>query len=221
MTSGKTIPKELIQQMRKEILRDKSKYQVAKEMKIPYSTVHKHTKDLPNKYKREPYISGKPLELLKQLLKDGYVYTQENRNALRSLQKHFPEIKRSQFKNKSIYYLEDKNKLALKEMMKRDTSRIISFQELSRMSQVFHTDLEIQHKRGFLGKNPRPKRYRIKKFRQYLQSNSKEKQTKIDDFLGRFLHSELLLWFCIFEGWFKRVGTSGLVKFCIVIMILV
>ena len=140
----------------------------------------------------EPYIHGKNLERLKQLLRDGYVYTGKNRNRLRFLQKIFPVIRRSQFKNKSIYYLEDKNKLALQEMMKQDKSRIISFQELSRLSQVFNTNLKIQQKRVFLGKYLKPKRYKIKKFKQHGQSDSKEKQLKIDDFFGRFLHSELL-----------------------------
>ena len=82
-------------------------------MHLHPTTVYEHTKDLPNKYHREPYISGKPLELLTQLLEKGYVDTEENRNALRALQRYFPQIKRSQFKNKSCYYLEDKNKLAL------------------------------------------------------------------------------------------------------------
>jgi len=142
--------------------------------------------------KKLPCVEGESLELLKQLLQDGYAYTGKNRNKLRFLQKIFPIIKRSQFKNKSIYYLEDKNKLALQAMMKQDTSRIISYQELSFMSQVFHTDLEIKQKRSFLGKNPRPRRYKIRKFRKPHHSFSKEKQTKIDDFLGRFLHSEVL-----------------------------
>ncbi len=140
----------------------------------------------------KPYIHGETLELLKQLLKDGYVYTGNNRNKLRFLQRIFPVIKRSQFKNKSIYYLEDKNKIALKEMMKQNTSHIISYQELSLMSKVFNTDLEIQQKRRFLGKYLKPKRYKIKKFGQHRQLDSKEKQSKIDDFLGRFLHSEVL-----------------------------
>lgn len=62
-------------------------------------------------------IHGEALDLLKQLLQNGFVYTGNNRNKLRFLQRIFPVIKRSQFKNKSIYYLEDKNKLALQEMM--------------------------------------------------------------------------------------------------------
>ncbi len=194
---GKPISRDLIQKIREEILKGKSKYSVAKEFKLIPETVYKYTKDLPNKYKREPYISGKPLELLKQLIGKGYVYTKDNGIALRSLQKHFPAIKRSQFKNKSIYYLEDKNKQALQEMMKQDTSRIISYQELGRMSKVFNTDLEIKQKRAFLGKNLKPRRHKIRKFKQQHQSYSKEKQSILDDFLGRFLHSELLCWFCV------------------------
>jgi len=93
MITGKTISKELIQQIREEVLRSKSKHQVSREMNITDTVVYKYTKDLPNKYHREPYISGKPLELLKELLEKGYVYTEENRNALRALQRYFPQIK--------------------------------------------------------------------------------------------------------------------------------
>jgi hypothetical protein len=63
------------------------------------------------------------------------------------------------------------------------------------MSKVFNTNLEINQKRRFLGKNPKPRRYKIKKFKQQYQSKSKEKQSILDDFFGRFLHSELLVRF--------------------------
>lgn len=192
MVSGKPISRELIQQMREEVLKGKSKYRVAKEIHLNPTTVYEYTKDLPNKYHRDPYISGKPLELLKQLLEKGYVYTEENRNALRSLQRFFPQIKRSQFKGKSCYYLEDKNKLALLELMKQNTSRIISYQDIAKACQVFNTDIEIHEKRVFLGKNRWRKARKIKESVGHYGFNPKEKQMKIDDFLGRFLHSDVL-----------------------------
>jgi hypothetical protein len=192
MVSGKSISKERINQIREEVLKGKSKFQVAKDMHLHPTTVYEHTKDLPNKYHREPYISGKPLELLKQLLEKGYVYTEENRNALRSLQRFFPQIKRSQFKGKSCYYLEDKNKFALLELMKQNTSRIISYQDIAKACQVFNTDIEIHEKRGYLGKNRWRKARKIKESVGHYGFNPKEKQTKIDDFLGRFLHSDVL-----------------------------
>ncbi len=77
-------------------------------------------------------------------------------------------------------------------MMKQNKSRIINYQELGKVCKIFNTNLEINEKRAFLGRNTRPRRYKIKKFRKFYQLDSKEKQTKIDDFFGRFLHSELL-----------------------------
>jgi len=118
-------------------------------------------------HKKSLCIEGENLQLLKELLKNGFVFTGNNRNRLRFLQKLFPSIKRSQFKNKSIYYLEDKNKIALREMMKQDSSRIISYQDLSRMTQVFNTDIEINHKRSFIGRNRERRGYKIKSLKQH------------------------------------------------------
>ncbi len=186
------LTKDDIQRMREELLKGKSKFQVSREMNLHPTTVYEYTKDLPNKYHREPYISGKPLELLKQLLEKGYVYTEENRNALRALQRYFPQIKRSQFKGKSCYYLEDKNKQALLELMRQNTTRIISYQDIAKACQVFNTDIEIHEKRSFLGKNRWRKARKIKESTSRSNYNPKEKQTHLDDFLGRFLHSEVL-----------------------------
>lgn len=170
-----------------------SKHAVAKEMGLSPDTVYKYTKDLPSKHPRQPYISGKSLDLLNELLEKGFVYTRENRVALRSLQRHFPSIKRSQFKGKSIYYLKDKNDVALREMLKQNTSRVINYRELSNVSKTFHTDLSKPEKKRFFGKKgqiSRRKKQRSKEKKVYVY---KEKQKKIDDFLGRFLHSEVLL----------------------------
>ena len=50
-------------------------------------------------------VEGESLDLLKELLQNGYIHTGKNRNKLRFLQRVFPVIKRSEFKNRSIYYL--------------------------------------------------------------------------------------------------------------------
>lgn len=115
-----------------------------------------------------------------------------NGNKLRFLQRWFPVIKRAQFKNKSIYFLEDKNKFTLQEMMKQNSSRIISYQDLSKRSLVFNTDVEIQQKRAFLGKNRHKKIRKIKESVCRCDSIPKEKHPQLDNFLGRFLHSEVM-----------------------------
>jgi len=140
----------------------------------------------------KPYIHGKNLEVLKQLIQDGYVYAGKNAARLRFLQTIFPSIRRAQYKNRSIYFLEDKNKLALKEMMQHDPSRILNYHELSRACQVFNTDISKPEKKRFFGKNkPRSRKVNPKSKRDY-NSSSKEKKSVYDDFFGRFLHSEVL-----------------------------
>ena len=183
---------ETIQKIREDTIEGKSRYKIASEMGLSSTVIYAYTKDIPGKRQRGPCIRGKTLALLKSLLKNGYVSTENNRTSLRFLQKIFPVIKRSQFKNKSIYYLEDKNKLALREMMKLDSSRIISYQEFSRMAQVFNTDVGIMQKRSFIGKNRKRRGYKIKSRKQHYELFSKERQTLLDEFLGRILHSEVL-----------------------------
>jgi predicted transcriptional regulator YheO len=45
MVSGKSTSKKLIQQIREGILNGKSKYHIAKEMKLSPETVYRYTKD--------------------------------------------------------------------------------------------------------------------------------------------------------------------------------
>ena len=145
----------------------------------------------------KPYIHGKNLELLKQIIQDGYVYTGKNGNKFRFLQKIFPSIRRAQYKNRSIYFLEDKNKLALKEMIQHDPSRIINYHELSRACQVFNTDISKSEKKRFFGKNkPRSRKINPKSKRDQ-SSVSKENNSIYDDFFGRILRSDQLWRYCV------------------------
>ena len=143
------LSKETIERIRREVLSGKSNYQIAKELGVSETAVRNHTKDIARPRIEGPYIRGKQLELLRQLRRDGYVYTSNNRNLLRSLQKHFPMIKRVQFKNKLIYYLEDKSNAALQEMIKQNKSRVVSYHDLLNMSKIFDVKLTSKEKEKF------------------------------------------------------------------------
>ena len=149
------LSQEIIERIRREVLSGKSNYQVARELGISETTVRNHTKDIARPRIEGPYIRGKQLELLRQLLKDGYVYTSNNRNPLRGLQKHFPMIKRAQFKNRSIYYLEDKSNAALREMIKQNKSRVVSYHDLLNMSKIFDVKLTSKEKEKFYNTSKR------------------------------------------------------------------
>ena len=103
---------------------------------------------------REEGIQGQVLDLLKQLMKNGYIVsTEENTQRLRSLQRYLPMIERAQVDNKDVYYLSDKNKMALQHMLQQKKSKIFSYQELSSMSKVFNVKLSKKEKNVFFQKN--------------------------------------------------------------------
>jgi len=150
------VSKETIQIIREEVLKGKSKYQIAKEMEFDFGIVYYHTKDLPNHVYREEGVQGRSLELLKELLKNGYIVsTEENTQRLRRLKRYLPMIQRSQVDNKGVYYLSDKNKMALQYMLQRKKSKIFSYQELSSMSKVFDVKLSKKERKSVLSQKQR------------------------------------------------------------------
>lgn len=98
----------------------------------------------------------------------------------------------SRFNGKAVFYLDEKNKTALQSLLENGSSRIISYQELSQMLRIFDIKVDGDEKRAFLGRNRWRRTRKIKESLGRYGSNHKEKQTRIDDFLGRFLHSEVL-----------------------------
>lgn len=150
MSTGKPLSKELIQRIREEVLQGKNKYRVAKEMGINESVVRNHTRDLSSLKHGEPNIKGKAVDLLKQLLEVGYVNsTTENYLALQRLRSILPMIQQTRIDYKRVYYLSDKNKIALQAMITRNKSRIISYQELKSISKVFGVNLSREEKHEY------------------------------------------------------------------------
>ena len=94
---------------------------------MKFGGVYYHTQDLPNHMYREEGLVSKTLDLLKELLKEGYVIsTEENTSRLRRLQRYLPMIQRSQVGRLAVYYLDDKNKIALQSIVQQRKSKIIS-----------------------------------------------------------------------------------------------
>ena len=61
-------------------------------------------------------------------------------------------IQRSQIGRVAIYYLDDKNKIALQSIVQQRKSKIISYQELAKISNVFDVNLSKKEKLTLLGK---------------------------------------------------------------------
>ncbi len=141
----------LIQQIREEVLMGKSKYKIAKEHGLKFGAVYYYTKDLPNQIYREEGLTGKLLDMLKELLKEGYIISNnKNVQRLRRLQRYLPMIQRAQIKGGAIYYLSDKNKIALHSLIQHKRSKVFSYQELANISNVFDVKLSKNEKKYIL-----------------------------------------------------------------------
>jgi len=188
------IPKELRGKIRQEVLKGKSKRRVSIELGVSEKTVQYYTRDLWLTPFRKINIQDRKLELMKDLLRDGYALASSRYSTSEyiKLKEHFPTISKIKMYGKVIFFLEGKENIAASIFLKKMQKKIISYQELKQVTKTFHTDLSKSEKRSFLGRN----RQKIQRKKSSITSKPKailqEAQSKIDDFLGRFLHSELL-----------------------------
>ena len=191
---AKPVDNETIKKIRKAIVEGKSKYQTAGEFKIHPKLVYRLTQDLPGKAYGWPGIRGNTLKLLQEILIQGYVLSSKMdvKNKYHILKKYFPKICKIYLNNRSILYLEDKAPVAARAFLQDIDKKIMSYQELKQISKVFGVDLSIQEKNNFLNKKDYNKGRKKQSGKAKKRSSCKEYQTKIDDFLHRFLPSGLL-----------------------------
>jgi len=169
------------EKIREEAQTMKSRYEIARKFGVDHSVVYRYTKDIPTPRQREPCIRGKCLEVLQQILTDGYFYSRENSNEIRKLQYVFPIIKRSQFNGKSIFYLEDKNKIALESMIKTHKNRVIKYRDLTALSKLFNVKITSYEKNDLFDRTTNRKPIIRRKDGGYFSSFSKN-QTNLDDY---------------------------------------
>lgn len=185
MPAGTPLPKELIQKIHEEVLKGKTKYQVAKELGRQNRIVYSHTSDLPSVRLGEPCIKGRSLDLLRQLLDIGYVASNNDTHYfLRKLKRHLPMIQWIQINGKSMYYLNDKNKNALQAMLSLKKSKIISYQELKSITKIFDVNLSRDEKHRYVKPIWNDLRPVIRKEKRGVLSSMKKNQAKLDDFIA-------------------------------------
>ena len=190
------IPQELRDKIRQEVLNGKSKRRVSIELGVSEKTVQYYTGDLWITPFRKINIQDRKLELMKDLLRDGYAFASQRYTTpdYIKLKTHFPKISKVKMYGRVIFFLEGKEDIAANVFLRNTHKKIISYQELKQVTKTFNVDLKQSEKKGFIGRN----RQRIQRKKPSITNKSKailkETQSKIDDFLGRFLHSEVLYW---------------------------
>jgi len=79
-------------------------------------------------------------------------------NRFFQLKKSFPTLYRTKMNRMTIFYLEGHEDDAARVFLENVGKKIISYQELKGITDVFHANLSKQEKQAFLGRN-RPKRF--------------------------------------------------------------
>jgi len=148
------LPKELIEAIRQDVKNGTSKFQTAQEYNLTASTVYYWTKDIPSKNCGWPGIRGKTLDLLKELVTNGYLLpTGENvHRQFLTLRKYFPSIYRITIYQKQILLFKGKEEVALRAFLGNTRKKIISYQELQQVTEVFGADINKKEKEAFLFK---------------------------------------------------------------------
>jgi len=159
----KVIPKEIKEKIRKEVIGGKSKYQAAKDYNLSRSAVYRFTEDVDGSTSNGwTGIRGKTLDLLQEIVTKGYAYPPRGyvQQRYRILRKYFPTIRRVTIYGRTIFYLKGKEDEAVRAFLERVNKKIISYQELKQVTEIFGADLCKREKDAFILKNKQRKTYR-------------------------------------------------------------
>jgi len=150
---------ELIEKIRKSVESGNSKTQTAIDLGVSFNIVCRYTRDLPGKINSWPRISGCALQLLEELVKNGYALHSSSYGfkEFLILKEHFPSIFRVKQYNKVVYFLDDKSKIAAKAFLEDINKRIISYKKLNQIVRPFGIELDKGDKDKFITKSKNSK----------------------------------------------------------------
>lgn len=137
---------ELIDKIRYYVKKYNSKINAANKLGLSYDTVRFYTKDIRLKSRKNDLeylgIYGKSLDLLKELIQNGYAFSSKKYNTSHyvKLKKFFPNIRRTKMHGKLIYYLDDKSNLAAEALLETINKKVMSYQELKQFEKIFNTN---------------------------------------------------------------------------------
>lgn len=153
--SNRGINPELVKNIRNEVKSGRSKRQTAIYFGVSEKTVCYHTKDVCLRPFKNLRVHDKKLELMKDLLRDGYALPSKKYHTpeYNELKRHFPSICKIKMYDRVIFYLEDKKDIATRAFLDNSKRKIISYQELKQVTKVFDSNLNIKEKRQIIHDN--------------------------------------------------------------------
>ncbi len=163
--SKRGIPLEVRKKIREEVKSGKSKRQAAIQFGVSEKTVCYHTRDICLRPFKNLRVQDKKLELMKDLLRDGYALASEKYHTpeYNEMKRHFPSICKIKMYDRVIFYLEDKKDIATRAFLDNSKRKIISYQELKQVTKVFDSNLNIKEKKQIIQDNRSKKLFQKEK----------------------------------------------------------
>lgn len=149
------LSKETIKNIRKEVEGGKPKIQVSRELSLSPKNIYHHTKDIIVGHKHDLGIAGKSLELLQEIMENGYAKssTKYQYRHFQKLRAKFSNIRRVKMYGRVIYFIQERSDEAMRNFLEDLHKKVISYQELQHIIKVFQATMSRKDKKKFLGKN--------------------------------------------------------------------
>lgn len=131
-------PREIRIKARKLVRMGIPKTDVSKILGVGYITLYMWTRDMRGQRGRN-YMSGMTLDFLRTIVRKGYILSSEVKTmtpCMRTLGKYLP-IRRVSFLNRTIWFLDGREREAMEGLLKIMNRRVMSYHDLGRMRRIF------------------------------------------------------------------------------------
>jgi DNA-binding CsgD family transcriptional regulator len=148
------LSKEAIEKIIREVQGGKPKMQVSRELGISSKLVYHHTADIIVGHTHDLGIAGKTLDLLQEIMEKGYAKssTKHPYKYYQKLRAKFPNIRRVKMYGKTIYFIQERSDEAMRDFLEDLNKKVISYQELQQIINVFQAKMGKKDKKKYLGK---------------------------------------------------------------------
>jgi len=132
----------------------KPKMQVSRELEISPELVYHHTKDIIVGHTHDLGIAGITLDLLQEIMEKGYAKssTKYQYKHYQKLRAKFPNIRRVKMYGDVIYFIQERSDEAMRDFLEDLNKKVISYQELQQIINVFQAKMGKKDKKKYLGK---------------------------------------------------------------------
>ncbi len=145
----KIISKKEIKEISEMLMNGTPKGEIAKKLNISKNTVTKYTSGRGG----GPHLKGRTVEILQQLLGDGYYFPKRGENSYcYTLRIHLPMICKVTMRSRTILFLEDKSDVAIRAYLSSLDKRISNYHKLKQVIKVFKTSIANEEKKKYVKK---------------------------------------------------------------------